>query len=68
MPSKDNSKPFIIAEVRDILDPLDRDEISYSKMVEKLYNHAFEWAEKKYRFEYEQNLGKTLLEANFKNY
>jgi len=40
---KKNNKPFTVANVRDILDQLDREEITYSRMVELLNEVAFKW-------------------------
>lgn len=41
------SKPFIVANVRDILDPYNMEEISFSRMVELLNEKAFEFFETK---------------------
>jgi len=39
-----NNKPFTVAIVREITDQWDREEISYSKMVELLNEIAIKWA------------------------
>lgn len=38
-------KPFIVANVRDILDQYDREEISFSRMTEMFNEVAFKWAD-----------------------
>lgn len=40
-------KPFKVSNVRPITDQYDREEISYSKMVELLNKIAMDWANKK---------------------
>lgn len=39
------SKPFIVANVRDILDQYDREEMSFSRMTEMFNEVAFKWAD-----------------------
>ena len=53
------SKPFIVANVREVLDQYDREEISFSKMVEMLN----EIAEKFYNPE-----KKRIIKAGFTTY
>ena len=55
------TKPFIVANVREIMDLLDRNEISYSRMVEMLNDKAAEFYKQEVAKEREK--AKKLVEA-----